>query len=135
FLAEYLHLITVSAIAVTLFLGGWRGPAHHFLHWLWPLLWFVSKVFLMLFVYIWIRATLPRFRYDRLMHFGWKFLIPVGLFWVLFTGVVIVLPDVYGKGPFLKWSVISVGAVFLISVVWPLFRPQRKEVPLVPQAG
>ena len=127
FLAEYLHMITVSAIAVTLFLGGWRGPAPHFLTWLWPLLWFAVKVFAMLFLYIWIRATLPRFRYDRLMNFGWKVLIPVGLFWVLFTGAVIVLPDVYGKGRFLRWSVIAVAAVFVVSLVWPLLRPPRSE--------
>src|SRR5256714_1188188 len=127
FLAEYLHMITVSAIAVTLFLGGWRGPAPHVLHWVWPLLWFLVKLFAMLFLYIWIRATVPRFRYDRLMSFGWKVLIPVGLLWVLFTGAVIVLPDVYGKGRFLRWSVIAVASVFVISLVWPLLRPQRER--------
>ena len=126
FLAEYLHLITVSAIAVTLFLGGWRGPAPHFLTWLWPLLWFLLKLFGMLFVYIWIRATLPRFRYDRLMNFGWKVLIPWGLFWVLFTGAVIVLPDVYGKGRFLRWSVIAVAAVFVITLLVPLLRSESR---------
>jgi NADH-quinone oxidoreductase subunit H len=127
FLAEYLHLITVSAIAVTLFLGGWRGPAPYFLSWLWPLLWFLVKLFAMLFIYIWIRATVPRFRYDRLMNFGWKFLIPIGLFWVLFTGAVIVLPDVYGKSDFLRWSVIAVAGVFVISLAWPLLRPRREQ--------
>jgi NADH-quinone oxidoreductase subunit H len=127
FLAEYLHLITVSAIAVTLFLGGWRGPAPHFLPWLWPLLWFLVKLFAMLFLYIWIRATLPRFRYDRLMSFGWKVLIPVGLFWVMFTGAVIVLPDVYGKSEFLRWSIVAIAAVFVISLLWPLARPRREQ--------
>jgi NADH-quinone oxidoreductase subunit H len=127
FLAEYLHMITVSAIAVTLFLGGWRGPAPHFLTWLWPLLWFLVKLFAMLFLYIWIRATVPRFRYDRLMSFGWKVLIPVGLLWVLFTGSVIVLPEVYGKARFLRWSVIAVAAVFALSLLWPLVRPQRSR--------
>ena len=127
FLAEYLHTITVSAIAVTLFLGGWRGPVFHVVPWLWPFLWFVVKVFCMLFVYIWIRATVPRFRYDRLMGFGWKVLIPAGLVWVLFTGIVIVLPDVYGKGRFLKWSIVAVAALFLVSLVWPVLRPRRAE--------
>jgi NADH-quinone oxidoreductase subunit H len=127
FLAEYLHTITVSAIAVTLFLGGWRGPMFHVLPWLWPFVWFLLKLFAMLFLYIWIRATLPRFRYDRLMNFGWKVLIPTGLAWVLFTGVVIVLPDVYGKGPFLRWSLISVGAILFVSTVVPMLRPRRRE--------
>src|SRR5438093_9792814 len=86
FLAEYLHTITVSAIAVTLFLGGWRGPHPNVVVWVWPVLWFMVKLFAMLFVYIWIRATVPRFRYDRLMNFGWKVPIPFGLAWVLFTG-------------------------------------------------
>ena len=127
FLAEYLHTITVSAIAVTLFLGGWRGPVFHVVPWLWPFIWFLLKLFAMLFVYIWIRATLPRFRYDRLMNFGWKVLIPTGLAWILFTAVVIVLPDLYGKGRFLRWSVIVVGAVFVITLAWPLLRPRRAE--------
>jgi NADH-quinone oxidoreductase subunit H len=128
FLAEYLHTITVSAIAVTLFLGGWRGPMFHVLPWVWPFVWFMLKLVAMLFVYIWIRATLPRFRYDRLMHFGWKVLIPTGLAWILFTGVVVVLPDLYGKGPFLRWSVIVVAVGFVVSLLIPLLRPQKAEV-------
>jgi hypothetical protein len=59
------------------------------------------------------------------MHFGWKVLIPIGLAWVLFTGIVIVLPDVYGKGRFLKWSLVVVGAVFVVSLVLPMLRPRR----------
>jgi NADH-quinone oxidoreductase subunit H len=119
YLSEYLNMVTVSAIAVTLFLGGPRGPHIAFLPWLWPLVWFLLKVFAIVYVYIWIRATLPRFRYDRLMNFGWKFLIPVGLGWVLFTGAVVVLPQRYGKRTFLIWAAIAIGVLLILSFLWP----------------
>jgi NADH-quinone oxidoreductase subunit H len=90
FLAEYLNVITVSAVAATLFLGGPDGPVlHGFLPWLWPILWFVAKIYLFIFVFIWLRATLPRLRFDKLMAIGWKYLIPIALVWVLITGVVL----------------------------------------------
>jgi len=73
FMAEYANMITAAALATTLFLGGWRGP------FLPPLAWFLLKVFALLYVFIWIRATLPRFRYDQLMAFGWKRLLPLAL--------------------------------------------------------
>jgi NADH-quinone oxidoreductase subunit H len=97
----------------------------HVVPWLWPFLWFMLKLSAMLFVYIWVRATLPRFRYDRLMHFGWKVLIPIGLAWVLFTGIVVVLPDLYGKWRFFKWAAIVFGAGFVVSLLWPMVRPRR----------
>ena len=121
FLAEYLHTITVSAVAVTLFLGGWRGPIFDFLPWIWPLVWFLLKVSAVVFVYIWIRATLPRFRYDRLMSFGWRVLIPLGLAWVLATGAIIVLPDVYGRERFFRFAAIGAGIVLLLVLTAPLF--------------
>jgi NADH-quinone oxidoreductase subunit H len=93
FLAEYVHVITTSAIAVTLFLGGWRGPSLPLFRPIWPVAWFLGKLGAMVFVFMWLRATLPRFRYDRLMRFGWKFLIPATLAWVMITGVMIVLPQ------------------------------------------
>ena len=128
YLGEYLNTVTVAAVATTLWLGGWRGPAPHVLPWLWPLLWFLLKVILVIYVYIWIRATLPRMRYDRLMAFGWKFLIPFGLVWVLATGAVVVLPDVYGKRQVVIGAAILVGAVLALSVIWPLFsRPDRPD--------
>jgi NADH-quinone oxidoreductase subunit H len=91
FLAEYANMVTVSCLAVVLFFGGWYGPAFgpSFLRILLPLFWFCLKVFCFLFFYIWIRATLPRFRYDQLMAFGWKFLLPVALLNVLATSLVI----------------------------------------------
>ncbi|HUQ39107.1 MAG TPA: NADH-quinone oxidoreductase subunit NuoH [Acidimicrobiales bacterium] len=83
FLAEFMNTVTMSAIVVTLFLGGPSGPGLDVLPWLWPILWFVAKLFLFLFSYVWVRATLPRFRYDQLMDLGWKKLIPLSLFWLL----------------------------------------------------
>jgi len=121
YLGEYLNTVTVAAVATTLWLGGWRGPHPGFLLWLWPLLWFLLKVFLVIYAYIWIRATLPRIRYDRLMAFGWKFLIPFGLVWVLATGAVVVLPDVYGKRTIVTGAAILVGVVLVLSLIWPLF--------------
>jgi NADH-quinone oxidoreductase subunit H len=128
FLAEYLHTITVSAVAVTLFFGGWRGPIFGFLPWLWPTVWFVLKVIAVVFVFVWIRATLPRFRYDRLMSFGWKLLIPFGLFWILTTAAVIVLPTEVGRRDFFIWIAIAAGVALLASLVAPLFgRRSRAE--------
>jgi NADH-quinone oxidoreductase subunit H len=128
YIGEYVNTVTVSAIAVTLFLGGWRGywPLHGAWAWLGPLLWFLLKVTLVIYVYILVRGTLPRMRYDRLMNFGWKVLIPFGLFWVLATGAIIVLPERYGRW---RGSVIAVGlivAVWMVfSLVKPLLEPRR----------
>jgi NADH-quinone oxidoreductase subunit H len=83
FLAEFMNVVTISAIAVTLFLGGPSGPTFGFLPDLWPVLWFLGKLMLFLFAYVWLRATLPRFRYDQLMDLGWKKLIPLSLYWLL----------------------------------------------------
>jgi NADH-quinone oxidoreductase subunit H len=132
YLGEYLNTVTVAAVATTLFLGGWRGPAPHVVPWLWPVLWFLLKVLLIVYLYIWIRATLPRMRYDRLMAFGWKFLIPFGLLWVLATGAVVVLPEVYGRHAVIAGAAVLVGAVLALSLVWPLFAP-KKEGAGVPQ--
>jgi NADH-quinone oxidoreductase subunit H len=127
YLGEYLNTVTVAAVATTLFLGGWRGPAPHFLPWLWPLLWFLLKVLLIVYLYIWVRATLPRMRYDRLMAFGWKFLIPFGLLWVLATGAVVVLPEVYGRHAVITGAAVLVGVVLALSLVWPLFAPKQEQ--------
>ncbi|HLG93969.1 MAG TPA: NADH-quinone oxidoreductase subunit NuoH [candidate division Zixibacteria bacterium] len=84
-IAEYANMITVSALATTLFLGGWQGP------FLPPVVWFMLKVMFFIFLYIWARATLPRFRYDQLMRFGWLVLLPVGLANVLVTALLVAL--------------------------------------------
>ena len=90
FMAEYIKMIAVSAVAATLFFGGYRGPFIDQLPILGPL-YLLIKILLMLFFMIWVRATLPRLRYDRLMAFGWKILLPAALINVLATAVVLVL--------------------------------------------
>ncbi|HZU72111.1 MAG TPA: NADH-quinone oxidoreductase subunit NuoH [Acidimicrobiales bacterium] len=90
YLAEFMNTVTMSAIVVTLFLGGPDGPGFHFLPWLWPILWFVGKTMLFLFTYVWLRATLPRLRYDQLMDLGWKRLIPVSLVWLLVLAAMLI---------------------------------------------
>ena len=83
FVGEYINLIILSAMITVLFLGGWHGPL------LPPLVWFVGKVLFVCFIFIWIRGSLPRLRYDQLMHFGWKVLVPLALLNVLVTGAVL----------------------------------------------
>ena len=89
FLAEFMNTITMSAIVVTLFFGGPDGPGFHFVRWLWPILWFGAKLGAFLYLQVWIRAALPRFRYDQLMDLGWKVLIPLSLGWLLVVAGVI----------------------------------------------
>ena len=125
YLGEYLNTVTVAAVATTLWLGGWRGPAPDVVPWLWPLLWFLLKVLVIVYVYIWVRATLPRFRYDRLMSFGWKVLIPIGLAWVMLTGAIVVLPDEFGRDAVVTAFAIGVGVIVAIMLVWPLFARRR----------
>src|SRR5213080_982747 len=84
FLAEYVNMFTVSMLATTLFLGGWNGPFVHQLPWL-GVFYFLGKVVLFLFLYIWLRGTLPRFRFDQLMSFGWKFLVPAAIINIVLT--------------------------------------------------
>jgi len=88
FMAEYIAMITMSAMATTLFLGGWKGP---FLSNVLGPVWFGLKVLFLLFVFVWIRASWPRVRYDHLMGFGWKVLLPLGLLNVFITAVGVVL--------------------------------------------
>ncbi|GAC1460981.1 MAG: NADH-quinone oxidoreductase subunit NuoH [Ktedonobacterales bacterium] len=85
FMAEYINMVTISAIATTLFLGGWLGPV------LPGVLWFVLKLSLFMFLMMWLRATLPRMRYDRLMNFGWRILLPLALANIIVTAVMIVV--------------------------------------------
>jgi NADH-quinone oxidoreductase subunit H len=93
FLAEYINMTTVAALATTLFLGGWRAPwpisvwSGANSGWV-PLIWFLAKVLILLYCFIWLRGTLPRIRYDQLMTFGWKVLIPVSLAWILMVATV-----------------------------------------------
>jgi NADH-quinone oxidoreductase subunit H len=82
-LGEYCHIVVASSLAVTLFLGGWHGPV------LPPIVWFVLKTFVLVFFFIWVRGTFPRFRFDQLMQLGWKVLLPLCLANILVTGAVI----------------------------------------------
>ncbi len=92
FLAEYINIFNISALTVTLFLGGWHGPtlgAPQWLAWVLPIFWFFVKTVALVFVFVWIRASLPRMRYDQLMQFGWKRLIPLTLVWIILSTVAI----------------------------------------------
>ena len=118
FLAEYINITTVSALAVTLFFGGWHAPLPLSLlpganqGWL-PLLWFTAKVWGFIFIYIWLRATLPRLRYDQFMSLGWKVLIPAALIWVLFAAAMRSL----GNHGYEHWEAILAGVSMLGTLV------------------
>jgi NADH-quinone oxidoreductase subunit H len=89
YLAEFMNTITISAVAVTLFFGGPSGPVYSFLpESLWPILWFFLKLLVFLFCYVWLRASVPRFRYDQLMDIGWKRLTPAALYWLLLIAAI-----------------------------------------------
>lgn len=112
FLGEYIHVVVISALAVTLFFGGWHGPALGFLPWIWPILWFVVKTGLFVYLFVWLRATLPRLRYDQLMWLGWKRLIPAALGWIMVTAVL----NTEGVSRGVRLGVF--GALFLFVLFW-----------------
>ncbi|WP_102509444.1 NADH-quinone oxidoreductase subunit NuoH [Sanguibacter massiliensis] len=94
FLAEYINMLNVSAVATTLFFGGWRAPwplsainDGMFNQGWWPILWFLAKVWFFMFIFVWVRGTLLRFRYDQFMKLGWKILIPVALTWLVIVAI------------------------------------------------
>jgi NADH-quinone oxidoreductase subunit H len=126
FLAEYINLINVSALATTLFLGGWRAPWPLSM-WegantgYWTLLWFFVKVLAFMFFFVWIRGTLPRFRYDQFMHMGWKVLVPVSLAWILLVGVARVLNTATDltTTQVLLWMGAPLVVLLLIVAFWP----------------
>jgi NADH-quinone oxidoreductase subunit H len=133
FLAEYINMLNVSAVCVTLFLGGWRAPVPDaFLGgalnegWL-PVIWFLAKLWAVMFFFVWVRGTLLRLRYDQFMVFGWKVLIPVALGWVVVLAVVQWLQRIQGVTflDFIPWIV--GGAIVFIAVMW--FWPEKKEAP------
>jgi NADH-quinone oxidoreductase subunit H len=120
-LAEYVNVITVSALATTLFLGGWRAPwplsvwSGANSGW-WPVLWFVTKVVIFVFVFFWLRASLPRIRYDQLMRLGWKVLIPSALAWTL----IVATARVYRRqgGSPTVYIVAGLIVVVLLALLW-----------------
>ncbi|MER7999488.1 NADH-quinone oxidoreductase subunit NuoH [Streptomyces sp. NPDC095613] len=133
-LAEYVNMVTVSAVATTLFLGGWRAPwpvstfwegANH--GW-WPMLWFVLKVQLLLFFFIWLRGTLPRVRYDQLMKLGWKVLIPVSVVWLMLVATVRALRNEnYDFQTIVLYVAGAVITLLLLSFVVDVFRDKQDK--------
>jgi NADH-quinone oxidoreductase subunit H len=130
-LAEYVNMTTVSALATTLFLGGWHAPWPINIWdgantgW-WPLLWFTAKVWAFLFFFMWLRATLPRMRYDQFMALGWKVLIPVSLAWIM---IVATTHSLRTQG-FTGWAagLVTVGAVLVIILAIALWRALRARI-------
>jgi NADH-quinone oxidoreductase subunit H len=127
-LAEYVNMATVSALATTLFLGGWHAPWPINMWdgantgW-WPLLWFTAKVWAFLFLFFWLRATLPRMRYDQFMALGWKVLIPVSLVWIMIVSSTRSLRNQgYGQ---LTSGLITVAVVVALIVLYALWRTVR----------
>jgi NADH-quinone oxidoreductase subunit H len=130
FLAEYVNMVTVSALATTLFLGGWRAPwpisainDGMFNTGYWPFLWFIVKVMIFIFVFIWLRGTLPRLRYDQFMQFGWKVLIPVSLVWIVLAAAIRLVGT--GGGIDRRYLLAAFGVVAVLCVV--LFFVGEKE--------
>jgi NADH-quinone oxidoreductase subunit H len=115
YLAEFMNTITMSAIIVTLFLGGPAGPIGPGPEQLWPIFWFMLKLMVFLSAFVWARGTLPRFRYDQLMDLGWKRLIPVSLLWLLFIGAIRI-----GRDQDWNAAVVPVAAVGIGIVVFAL---------------
>ncbi|MEA2516524.1 MAG: NADH-quinone oxidoreductase subunit [Actinomycetota bacterium] len=112
FLGEYIHVVVISAMAVTLFFGGWHGPHFDFLPWIWPLFWFTLKTACFIYLFVWLRATLPRLRYDRLMWLGWKRLIPGALLWIMVTAIV----NTEGVSRNARLAVF--GTLFVVVLIW-----------------
>ncbi|MEU8434065.1 NADH-quinone oxidoreductase subunit NuoH [Streptomyces sp. NPDC029216] len=140
-LAEYVNMVTVSAVSVTLFLGGWRAPAPISTYWeganhgWWPMLWFVIKVQLLLFFFIWLRGTLPRVRYDQLMKLGWKVLIPVSVVWLMLVATVRALRNErYDFSEIVLYVGGAVVTILLLTSVADHFRDKREKT-AAEQAG
>jgi len=132
FLAEYINVTTVAALATTLFLGGWRAPWPLSLvddgvlntGW-WPILWFLAKVVAIIFFFYWLRATLPRLRYDQFMALGWKFLIPVSLVWIM---IVAAFRELTNEGRTRLQTLVYVGVPLAIVVLVASFFGDNKAV-------
>ncbi len=110
YLAGFMNVITMSAIMVTLFFGGPTGPILFGPEWIWPLVWFFLKTVVFLYIFVWFRATLPRFRYDQLMDLGWKLMIPLSLGWLLILAAIKIGNDE-------DWNIVAVVAVCFAGLV------------------
>ncbi|WP_016909545.1 NADH-quinone oxidoreductase subunit NuoH [Streptomyces xiaopingdaonensis] len=141
-LTEYIHMVTVSALAVTLFLGGWRAPAPISTVWeganhgWWPMLWFTAKVAVLLFFFIWIRGSLPRTRYDQFMKLGWKVLIPIALVWLmLVAGVRAMRNEGWEYSEVVYWVAGTALVLLLITFVVDTFRERGERAKEADEAG
>ncbi|SCG46957.1 NADH-quinone oxidoreductase subunit NuoH [Micromonospora inositola] len=129
-LSEYVSMVTMSAVTTTLFLGGWRAPAPITTFWAgansgwWPMLWFFGKVLILVFVFVWLRGTLPRLRYDQFMRFGWKVLLPINLVWILVLSGLRSIEDWQARDRLLATAV-GAGVLLLATLFWP----NRKREP------
>jgi NADH-quinone oxidoreductase subunit H len=130
FLAEYVAMATVSALATTLFLGGWRAPWPISI-WdganqgYWPLLWFVGKVLFFIFLFIWLRGTLPRLRYDQFMGLGWKVLIPVSLAWIVAVATIRALTLEGGVDR--RWALVVIGIIAAVTILTFFFSSDDED--------
>ena len=126
FLAEFMNTITMSAIIVTLFFGGPNGPLVFGPDWIWPVIWFFTKLFVFLFVFVWFRATLPRFRYDQLMDLGWKLLIPLALGWLILLAAIRIARDEEWNQFAVAAGIVVIGAV-AVSLLQRAITTARQE--------
>jgi NADH-quinone oxidoreductase subunit H len=137
YLAEYVNMVTVSALATTMFLGGWRAPYPISL---WdqanegylPVVWFLGKVLLLIFVFIWLRGTLPRMRYDQFMKLGWKVLIPVSLVWTMGVAAVRLIRS---ESDLDQQTLMIVAGAAVAVLLLTAFIPERKAEPEPEPAG
>jgi NADH-quinone oxidoreductase subunit H len=134
FLAEYINMVTVSALATTLFLGGWRAPFGlaqindgYFNTGYWPVLWFFGKTLFFIFIFVWLRGTLPRMRYDQFMSFGWKILIPISLAWIVAVTFIRKLKaeDMLDQGVLVPVAIV-VGVLALLTFLIPEKKPDAE---------
>lgn len=137
FLAEYINMATVSALATTLFLGGWHAPFWIDEFWAgansgyWPFLWFMGKVLFFIFIFIWLRGSLPRLRYDQFMHFGWKRLIPISLLWIIAVAAIRTINLNGGFDRAYLFAGAGVGAALLIVLFFVDEKRTDEEEPVV----
>jgi len=136
FLAEYVNIIAVSALATTLFLGGYHAPpglgfTEQWLGGWFTFFWFIAKVNLFFFIFMWLRATLPRLRYDQFMKFGWKVLIPASLVWILIVATLRVLQQ---QGANRAVIIAFAGGVVLLLMAVSTFTDRNKKISRAPLA-